>query len=238
MFELRDRVAIVTGAAGNLGSAVARAFLDADVRLVLVDRRKDRLPEMFPDLVDSPDHYLAMGVDLTDTEAVQEMVEESLRRMGRIDILVNAVGGYSGGTPAHETTLETWDYMMDLNARTALIASRAVIPAMLAQGAGKIVNVGSRAGLSGSAKAAAYSAAKSAAIRLTESLSADLKKSGINVNCVVPGTIDTPENREDMPKADFSRWVAPEAVADVIVFLVSDAARAVHGAVVSAYGLS
>ena len=238
MFELRDRVAIVTGAAGNLGSAVARAFLDADVRLVLVDRRKDRLPEMFPDLVDSPDHYLAMGVDLTDTEAVQEMVEESLRRMGRIDILVNAVGGYSGGTPAHETTLETWDYMMDLNARTALIASRAVIPAMLAQGAGKIVNVGSRAGLSGSAKAAAYSAAKSAVIRLTESLSADLKKSGINVNCVVPGTIDTPENREDMPKADFSRWVAPEAVADVIVFLVSDAARAVHGAVVSAYGLS
>jgi NAD(P)-dependent dehydrogenase (short-subunit alcohol dehydrogenase family) len=236
MFDFSDRVVVVTGAAGNLGSAVAKAFEAAGAKLVLVDHKPERLPRLFPELANAEDHYLATSVDLTDEAAVQEMVKEALKRFGRIDVLVNVAGGYWGGTLVHETPLDKWDFMFNLNARTAFVASKAVIPAMLEQGRGKIVNVGSRAALKGGAKAAAYSASKSVVMRLTESMSAELKKSGINVNCVLPSTIDTPQNREDMPKADTGRWVSPEALADVILFLASDAARAVHGAAVPVYG--
>jgi NAD(P)-dependent dehydrogenase (short-subunit alcohol dehydrogenase family) len=237
MFDLTDRVVIVTGAAGNLGSAVARAFQAAHARLVLVDHKPDRLTSLFPDLADAADHFLATGVDLTNQDAVKRVVQDTLARFGRIDVLVNAAGGYQGGIAVHETSLQAWDFMLNLNARTVLIASSAVIPTMLQQEAGRIINVSSRSGLQGSARSAAYSAAKSAVIRLTESMSAELKKSGININCVLPSTIDTPQNRASMPKADTSRWVQPEAIADVILFLASDAARAVHGAAIPVYGL-
>jgi NAD(P)-dependent dehydrogenase (short-subunit alcohol dehydrogenase family) len=236
MFDFSDRVVVVTGAAGNLGGAVARAFQAAGARLVLVDRRTDRLPSLFPELAGSPDHFLATSIDLTDADAVQGMVDEVLGRFGRIDVLVNAAGGYRAGTPVHETPMETWDFMLDLNARTVFTVSRAVIPAMLEQGAGKIVNVAARAALKGGGKSAAYSASKSAVVRLTESMAAELKQRGVHVNCVLPGTIDTPQNRAAMPKADTSRWVTPEALADVMLFLASDAARAVHGAAVPVYG--
>lgn len=236
MFDLTNRVVIVTGAAGNLGIAVARAFRAAGARLVLVDREPDRLARLFPGLAGSPDHYLAAPVDLTDEAAVKAMVDETLGRLGRIDVLVNVAGGYRGGTPVHETPLATWDFLLNLNARTVYIASSAVIPAMLRQGSGKIVNVAARAALQGAAKLGAYSASKSAVMRLTEAMAAELKNDGINVNCVMPGTIDTPENRAAMPKADTSRWVQPEALADVILFLASDAARAVHGAAIPVYG--
>ena len=238
MFDFSDRVVMVTGAAGNLGTAVARAFQNAGARLVLVDRSPDRLPQMFPDLANQAEHFLASSVDLTDAESVGVMVVEALKRQGRIDVLVNAAGGYRAGTPVHETPPEQWDFLFDLNARTAFNASRAVIPVMLQQGSGKIVNVAARAGLSGGANSALYSASKSAVLRLTESMAAELKNRGMNVNCVLPGTIDTPQNRESMLKADTSRWVTPEALADVILFLASDAARVVHGAAIPVYGLS
>jgi NAD(P)-dependent dehydrogenase (short-subunit alcohol dehydrogenase family) len=238
MFDFGKQVVIVTGAAGNLGGAVARAFLSAGARLVPVDRAPDRLPRLFPDLVDSVDHYLATSVDLIDEGAVRAMVDEALRRFGRIDVLVNAAGGFRGGTPLCETPSDAWDLMFDINARTVYVVSRAVIPAMLRQGRGKIVNVSARAALQASAKAGPYSAAKSAVLRLTEAMSAELKASGIHVNCVLPSTIDTPENRASMPKADPSRWVTPDALADVILFLASDAARAMHGAAVPVYGLA
>ena len=164
------------------------------------------------------------------------MVAEALDRFGRIDVLVNTVGGYRGGTPVHETAIETWEYLLDLNARSMFVVSRAIIPHMLERGRGKIVNVAARLALKGSANSAVYSASKSVVVRLTESMAAELKKQGINVNCVLPGTIDTPQNRQAMPKADFSRWVEPEAVADVILFLASDAARAVQGEAVAITG--
>jgi NAD(P)-dependent dehydrogenase (short-subunit alcohol dehydrogenase family) len=238
MFDFTDRVVIVTGAAGNLGRAVARAYLAAGARLVLVDRKPDRLQHLFPELADSPDHYLATSVDLTDEDAVQGVVDEALRHYGRIDVLANAAGGWRGGKPVHETPVDTLDFLLNLNARTVFISSSAVVPAMLEQGGGRIVNVAARAAMGEASKNGAYAASKSAVVRLTETMAAELKEEGIGVNCVLPGTIDTPQNRQSMPKADHSHWVAPEAIADVMLFLTSDAARAVSGAAVPVYGQS
>ncbi|RME36073.1 MAG: SDR family oxidoreductase [Thermoflexia bacterium] len=235
-WDFTESVILVTGAAGNLGRAVARALADSGARLILVDHVQDRLPALFPDLADSPDHYLASPVDLRDEAAVGAMVEETVRRFGRIDGAVNTVGGYRGGTPVHETDLQTWQELFDLNVRTVLTVTRAVVPQMLRQGKGRLVYVAARAALEGGRNTAAYSAAKSAILRLTESLAAELRGTGITVNCVLPSTIDTPQNRAAMPKADPSRWVKPEAIAQVVLFLLSDAASAVHGAAVPVYG--
>jgi NAD(P)-dependent dehydrogenase (short-subunit alcohol dehydrogenase family) len=156
-------------------------------------------------------------------------------------VLTNAVGGYRAGKPVHETPLETWNLMLNLNARSAFVLSRAVVPPMLERGSGKIVHTAARAALKGGAKAAAYSISKSAVVRLVESLAAELRHKGITVNCVLPGTIDTPQNRQALaalPNVDPNRWVPPEAIADVILFLASDAAWAVNGAAIAVYGRS
>ncbi len=238
MFDFTGKVALVAGAGGNLGGAVARAFYQSGASLVLVDRLPDRLPLAYPPEQFAPARVYFAAADLTDEASVSALVTGALERFGRIDILANTVGGYRAGTPVHETPLETWDFMLTLNARTAFLISKAVIPTMVAQGGGKIIHVAARGGLTGTAKHSAYSAAKSAVIRLVETLAAELRQEGINVNCVLPGTIDTPQNRQAMPGADYSKWVAPEAIADVILFLASDAARAVNGAVVPVYGRS
>ena len=237
MFDFNESVVIVTGASGNLGLAVSRAFHQAGARLVLVDKSAERLARLDPGPL-SNGHHLAQGIDVNDPASVREMGEEVVRRLGRIDVLVNTVGGYQAGTPVHETPLDVWDRMMSLNARTAFIVSQAVVPQMLRQGSGKIINIAARPGLVGAANAAAYSASKSAVIRVTESLAAELRESGINVNCIVPGTLDTPQNREAMPNAEIGRWVAPESLADVILFLASAAARDIHGASIPVYGRS
>ena len=238
MFDFTDRVVIVTGAAGSLGSAVASAFHAAGANLVLVDHERDRLTELFSELSGSPDHLFAAPVDMTDDGAVQQMVSEALERFGHVDVLVNTVGGWRGGKPVHETPPDTLDFLFNLNARTVLVASRTVVPSMLERGSGKIVNVAAKAGLGAAPRSGAYGATKSAVVRLTETMAAELKKSGLNINCVLPGTIDTKDNRRSMPKADHSRWVPPEAIADVILFLASDAAWPINGAAVPVYGLS
>ncbi len=238
MFDFSSQVVLLAGASGNLGQAVTRVFHAANARLVLLDRAPDRLPQLFPELADNADHLLLGSVDVTDAASVAAAVETTLAHFGRIDVLVNTVGGYRAGQPVHATPPEMWDFMLNLNARTAFILSRAVAPPMLAQGKGKIVHVAARAALAGAANAVAYSVSKAALLRLVESQAEELKRAGINVNCVLPGTIDTPQNRQAMPQADFSRWVAPEAIADVILFLASEAARAIHGAAVPVYGKS
>ena len=238
MFDFSQKVVLVSGAGGNLGSASARSFLAAGARLVLVDLAEDRLVQLFPELAGSPDHILANSVDVSQPEAVQNVIAETVARFGRIDVLANCIGGYRGGTSVHETPLETWEFLHNLNARNLFIICQAVIPAMLAQQSGKIINVAARSALAGGARLAAYSASKAAVVRLTESLAAELKNAGINANCVLPGTIDTPQNRQATPNADPTRWVSPDAIADVILFLASPAARAIHGAAIPVYGLS
>jgi NAD(P)-dependent dehydrogenase (short-subunit alcohol dehydrogenase family) len=237
MFDFKDQIVIVTGAAGTLGEATARAFYEAGAKLVLVDLRLEALQKTFGDSLDEA-RYLYVAVDLTNADQVNGMVGKVMQHYGRIDVLANIAGGFTMGTPVHETDEKTWDFMLNLNAKTAFLTCRAVVPQMLAAGSGKIVNVGARAGLQGSAKMAPYIVSKSAVIRLTESLAAELKYKGINVNCILPGTIDTPPNRESMPNADFEKWVAPSDLANVILFLASPAAKAVQGAAVPVYGRS
>ncbi len=228
-FDFTGKVTLITGATGALGSVVARQFHEAGATLALTSTSEQKLHTLFADLALNPDHLLIGGVNLADPSQAEAMVRQVVERFGRIDILVNTVGGYRGGTPVHQTPVEEWDFMLTLNARVAFILSRAVVPVMLQAGSGKIVHVAGRAGLSGTAGIAAYSAAKSAVIRLTEALSAELKEHGINVNCVLPSTIDTPANRSARPDADFSRWVAPASIGEVIMFLCSPAGRDLHG---------
>lgn len=237
-YDFSDQVAIVTGASGNLGSAVARAFRDNGAKLALIDRDQTILQERFPDLVDDADCFIGVSADLTLQNDVNSVMEATVKRFGRIDILVNTVGGFRAGTPIYETGLDTWDFMINLNARSVFITTQCVLPHMLRQGRGKIVHLAARMGLAGKANMSAYSASKAAVIRLTESTAAEVKSKGINVNCLLPGTLDTPQNRRATPNADFSKWVQPESLADVILFLSSEAARDIHGAAIPVYGLT
>jgi len=238
MFDFNGKVAMITGASGNLGSAVTRAFHQAGAKLALIERSKGELEKMYPDLIGSADCTMSGCADLTDKEEVNGVVSAAIEHFDRIDVLVNTVGGYRAGSPLHETPLETFDFMLYLNARITYNISQAVIPYMLEQGSGSIVHFSARPGLKGSANQAAYSASKAAVLRLTESMSEEVKASGINVNCILPGTLDTPQNRVASPDADYGRWVQLESIAGVVLFLCSDAARDIHGASIPVYGLS
>lgn len=238
MTDFTNKVALITGAAGNLGAATAVACHNAGAKLALVDLKRDNLEQRFAATIPEGDRALYLAGDLTSEEGVTAVVQTTLDTYGQLDILINIAGGFTMGPPLHETPLKDWEFMLDLNAKSVFLMSRAAIPHMLEAGSGKIINIGARPGLEGKAKMAPYSVAKGAVIRLTESMAAELKAHNINVNCILPGTIDTPQNRADMPNADFSKWVAPEALADVILFLASDGARAVHGAAVPVYGRS
>lgn len=233
MSTLANRVAIVTGAAGNLGRATAAAMQAAGAKAVLIDTSAEQLRQAY---AEAPDRMLCGGIDLTDEQGAQAVIAAARDRFGRIDVLVNIVGGFRGGKTVHEEALATWDLMMAVNVRTTLLACRAVLPDFHRQGGGAIINIAAGAALSTPAGLAAYSASKSAVIRLTEAIAAEGKAQGVRANAVLPGTIDTPQNRAAMPNADTSKWVAPEAIADVIVFLASDAARAVSGVALPVFG--
>ena len=232
MFNFTDQVVIVTGGTGNLGGAVVRGFQAAGAHLVVPDRSADRAGQLFPELAASESHLLASGADVTSPDHMARLVEDVLARFGRIDVLVNTVGGYKAGSPVHETPLETWDFMLNLNARSVFVTCRAVIPAMLQHGRGKIVNIGSRSALSGAANAAAYSAAKSAVARLTESMDAEYKDQGIQVNAILPSALVSPADFQ----ADPTGGVTPDSVAQVVMFLCSEAGSIIHGALIPAYG--
>jgi len=238
MSKLNDKVIVITGAVGNLGAAVVAAVSARGGRMVLVDRSIDRLEKSYANLAGGDRHWLAGNIDMTDAAAVAAMVAGAHQRFGRIDGLVNTVGGFRGGKPVHEVDVAEFDAMFDINVRTLLNACRAVIPYMLKAKRGSIVNIASRNAFAGSPNYAAYSIAKTAVLRLTESMAGELKTQGVNVNCIAPGTIDTPQNRAAMPDADFTTWVPAEDLANVIAFLLSDDARAITGAAVPVYGRS
>jgi len=229
---MNAQTVFLTGAAGHLGQAVAALFRERGARLVLADRQAGALQRAFPPAQD----VFHAPMDLLDREQVQAGVQAAVARFGAIDTCCHIAGGFRMGEAVHETSAATWDFLMDLNARTLLNVAHAVVPVMTARGRGAIVTVGAAAAARGAAHMGAYSASKSALIRLTEAMSAELKDQGINVNCVLPSIIDTPDNRTAMADADASRWVSPRALAEVIAFLASDAASAVHGAAIPVTG--
>ena len=224
---------MVTGAGGILGHAVAQAFRARGDRLLLLDRQVDALNARHADDSD----VAVVATDLLDAGQVAAALQVGEQRFGRIDTLCHLAGGFRMGDAVHETTAATFDFLMDINARTLLNVAAVLVPHLLQHGGGRVVTIGAGAALKGGAQMGAYSASKSSLIRLTEAMSAELKDRNIHVNCVLPSIIDTPDNRAAMPDADPARWVAPAALADVIAFLCSDAARAVHGAAIPVTGL-
>ena len=233
--NFQDKVVLVTGAAGNLGRAVAQAFSQQGARLALVDLKADALQQAFGA---EHDRQAFFAGNLMKEEEADAAAQAVIARFGRIDVLCNLAGGFRMGDPVHATDAKTWDFLFGLNFHTVQHMAHAVVPQMQKQGSGKIVNIGAFSAQRGLAQMGAYIASKSAVIRITESMAAELRTQNINVNCVLPTIIDTPENRAAMPDADPADWVAPQDLAAVIAFLASDAARAVHGASLPVTGLS
>lgn len=231
MTEFTGKVAIITGASGFLASGVVPYFRDAGAHLVLIGGGT-KLFERYPDLKDDDGHLCIQEADLSDPDVVDDLVASAIEKFGQIDILINIVGGWDAGKPVHETSVDTWDTMMRLNARITFLMSRAVVTQMLKQGSGKIVNIGAKPGLASSGNDAAYAASKAAVLRLTESMSQEYKTQGININAVLPSTLTSPEKYAEDPTSG----VTPEQLGKVIRFLCSDDASIIHGVTLPAYG--
>ena len=231
--DFSGKVVVVTGAFGVLGAAVARAFAARGARLALLDIALHPPEALAAELGDQ--HLMIGGVDLGELESSRRAMAAAAMRFGGIDVLVNVAGGFQWQTLL-EGDVETWDQLYRMNLRTAVVACKVALPALIERGRGAIVNVGAGAAARASAGMGAYTASKAGVQRLTESLADELKEHGIRVNAVLPSIIDTPRNRTDMPNADHSRWVRPEALAEAVMFLASDAASAVTGAALPVRG--
>ena len=226
--ELTGRVCIVTGAGGTLGRAVAIELASRSARVIATARRAIDQFEI--------GQITTEIVDLADSDAVVSLVARVRAEYGRIDALVNAAGGYRGGPTLGETPLHDWNAMRSVNLETALICCRAVLPGMLAQKHGRIVNVASRAAVQPFGGAAPYIVAKAAVITLTDSISAETQGTGVTANVILPSVIDTPDNRSAMADADHSRWVSPDAIAKVVSWLILESTGLVNGAHIPVYG--
>lgn len=230
---MKNQTLVLTGAFGTLGRAVAAHAASLGARVACIDVADE--PRGFPQAPDGGEFAFLGGRDLQQDGVADAAVAEIVARFGRIDALANVAGGFrweavEGGDTA------TWDALYGQNVRTALNMSRAAIGAMKPQGSGAIVNVGANGGLRAGMGMGAYAASKSGVHRLTEAFAEEFKSAGIRVNAVLPSIIDTPPNRADMPNEDFSKWVSPEALAKVIVFLLSDDAQPITGALIPVTG--
>jgi NAD(P)-dependent dehydrogenase (short-subunit alcohol dehydrogenase family) len=221
------KVVVITGASGALGKVVAEMALARGAKVAGVDHAPAQLPA-------TENRIELGGVDLSDAAAAKKALDAVAAHFGRLDALVNIAGGFAFETVA-EGDPKTWQRMFALNLLTALNASRSAIPYLAASAAGRIINVGAMGALQAGSGMSAYAASKAGVHRLTEALAAEWKGK-ITVNAVLPSTIDTPANRASMPKADFSKWVTPQELAEVILFLASDAASAVTGALLPVSG--
>ena len=227
---------MVAGGTGGLGRAVSLAFLKEGAELIVTYVISQEFDLLKTAAGADASRLEGRHVDITDENAVQQLVDGIVAKHGRLDLLVNAVGGYAGGIKLWEMNTKTFDQMLALNLRSGYVLSRAAAKAMLKQGKGAIVNIAAKAALDHGAGASAYAASKAAALALMDSMAADLKGSGVRVNSVLPSIIDTEANRKAMPDADFAKWPKPEDIARVILFLCSDEARVIHGAAIPVYG--
>ena len=232
------RVVLVAGGTGGLGRAVSLEFLSEDTRVVATYRKQEEFDALKNLAGGNGLRLEGYRVDVTDEAEAGKLIEGVAARHGRLDAMVNTVGGYAGGVKLWELDTKVFDQMLALNLRSGYALSRAAVRVMLKQGRGAIVNVAAKAAIDHGAGAAVYAASKAAAVAMMDSLAEDLKGTGIRVNSILPSIIDTEANRKAMPKADFAKWPKPEDIARVIVFLCSDSAKVIHGAAVPVFGNS
>ena len=231
--KLTGKVMAITGGFGNLGVAVGVAAAIAGAQVALIGRGEALPASKLPAALSGA--LLLGNADVSSVESAQAALAAVAQRFGGLDILANVAGAFVWQTLA-DGDVANWDLLYGVNLKSAVVASKAALPHLLKRGGGRIINVGAAAASRAAAGMGAYAAAKAGVSKLTESLAEEVKDHGITVNAVLPSIIDTPANRSAMPKADFSRWVAPAALADVLIFLASDAARAVTGALLPVVG--
>jgi NAD(P)-dependent dehydrogenase (short-subunit alcohol dehydrogenase family) len=243
-----SKVVLVAGGTGGLGRAVTTVFLGAGARVAVtyfVQEEYDALRKQLSETQSASaaraeriDGTMLEGhkTDVTDEAAVAQLVDGIVAKYGRLDAMVNAVGGYVGGVKLWEMETKDWERMFALNLRSGYVLARAAVRAMLKCGHGAIVNIASKAAVEHAAGAAAYSASKAAAVAMIDCLAADLKGTKVRANSVLPSIIDTEANRKAMPGANFAKWPKPEEIARVILWLCSDEAKLVNGASVPVYG--
>jgi len=229
-------VVLIAGGTGGLGRAVTSAFLEEGATVVVTYRNQPEWEKVKTASSAYAGRLEGHEVDVTDETAMRQLVEKVVSKHGRLDAMVNTVGGYAGGQKLWEMETRIFEQMLNLNLRSGYALSRAAVPAMLKQGRGAIVNVAAKAALDHAAGASAYAASKAATVAMLDSLAADVKGTGVRVNTILPSIIDTEANRKAMPKADFAKWPKPQDIARVILFLCSGDAKVIHGAAIPVYG--
>ena len=227
---------LVAGGTGGLGRAVTSAFLEEGANVAVTYRNQPEWERFKNSASANASRLQGHEVDVTDEAAVNQLIEKVLLKQGRLDAMVNTVGGYAGGLKLWEMETKVFDRMLNLNLRSGYALSRSAVRVMLKQGRGAIVNVASKAALDHAAGAAAYAASKAAAVAMLDSLAAEVTGTGVRVNSILPSIIDTEPNRKAMPKADFTKWPKAEDIARVILFLCSEDAKVIHGAAIPVYG--
>ena len=233
-YDFSGKVVLITGGTGALGRAVAQTFGTLNATTVvtyIIDEEREDVKAKVKTIAE------LVKADITKEDQAKKLVSHVINTYDRIDVLVNVVGGYLGGKTVVELDETEWDKMMSMNLKSAFLISKHVIPLMVSAKHGKMVHISSRTGLKSDGYDSAYSASKSGLIRLVESISEEVKEHNINVNCILPSTIDTEANRRAMPNSDFSKWVKTEDLAKVVLFLCSEEAKVINGAAIPAYGL-
>jgi NAD(P)-dependent dehydrogenase (short-subunit alcohol dehydrogenase family) len=234
-YDFSNRTVLVTGGTGALGRAITSAFIRCNAEVIssyVVEKEIEQLK------TETRSAVQLIKADVTKEEEVKRLVSNIISKYGHIHILANVVGGYFGGKSVSELDEKEWDLMITMNLKTAFLISKHVIPQMILSKYGRAVHVSSRTGLRSTGYDSAYAASKSGLIRLVESLAEETKESNINVNCIMPSILDTEANRKAMPTADFSKWVKPEDLANVVLFLCSEDARVITGAAIPTYGVA
>jgi len=226
---MKDKVVLVTGASGGLGRFVTQAFLDAGAQVI-----GSSLKIQQADFNSA--NFIAVAADVSTRKGARFLVEQVASRFGRVDVVVHTVGGFAGGQTIVDTDDATFEQMMELNFYSVLYVLQAAIPVLRKTGDGRLIAIGSRAAVDPGATVAAYSASKAAMVSLVKTAALENKDAGLRANVILPGTMDTPSNRESMPGADFSKWVQPANVARLILWLAGAAGKDVNGAVIPVYG--
>lgn len=235
-FDFSGKAVLVAGGTGGLGRSVSLAFLEHGAQVAVTWRHEAEFASLVSAAADRSSRLAGFNTDVTDPRASAALVEQILARFSRLDVLVNTVGGYAGGIPLWQLEPEVLERMIGLNLLATYALAKAAAPAMIARKSGAIVNVAAKAAWDHAAGASAYAASKAASLALIDSLAADLMGTGVRVNSILPSIIDTAANRSAMPSADFSKWPKPEDIANVILFLASDASRVIHGAAIPVFG--